>query len=154
MLTPFALLRLINHKEKNMQRRDLLKNAGALAGLAVGGSALSQVLPKTATKEKTLAECAAECVATANSCITACLAEAAKGNQNELACVQGCREAAAACGALVTLASTNSQFLKAYAAVCADICRKCMELCEQSDDEACRRCAECCAECVRLCESV
>lgn len=149
-----------------MNRRDALTSlGGAAAALALTRSAFAGEPKATPAKgapaaaavdTKALAEAADACADAAEDCIEHCIAMLSSGDKSMADCFAAARAMKPVCEALENLAKLNSPHLKAYAAVCAKLCRDCEKACKPHADmhAVCKTCMDACAKCAALCEKV
>ncbi len=64
------------------------------------------------------------------------------------------RECAAVCWTSAALMSMDSQFVKQFCNLCADICDACAQECERHDIDHCKRCARACRICAEECRRI
>jgi Cys-rich four helix bundle protein (predicted Tat secretion target) len=92
-----------------------------------------------------------ECILSARLCDAHCQRELAEGNKTLAGCARSVEEVIAACGAIASLAASNSKFTKKMAVVCAEICENCRKECEKHAHHhaECKACMESCEACIR-----
>lgn len=98
-----------------------------------------------------------ECIATCRECATTCLDTAryglGRGGEYATAALITIElDCADLCFTSAGFMARGSDFYRQVCGVCADVCRRCAEACEQfPDDETMRRCAEICRRCEECC---
>ncbi len=139
-----------------MNRRELFGHGTLAMGAIAASSLRSSVASAAKASGGGLAAAANHCVEVGEECLTHCLDQLAKGDKTMGDCAQTVRDTLAACRALVVLSSSKSSHLKAFAAVCAKICRDCEAACKKHENhhDVCKRCMEACAACAKECEAV
>lgn len=148
----------MSSQESGLNRRTLAR----LAAIGTGGLALSGLgaslggsvaLGATAGNAK-IADAATKCLTVGELCAAHCVEMLGAGQKDMAACLASVRETLAACEALRKLAATGSARLKAFAAVCADICADCAKACEPHVKMAeCKACQDACKECEKACRA-
>lgn len=92
-----------------------------------------------------------ECAQICQVCADACLYE--EGDMTD--CIQSNLDCAEICRTAATILSRPGRrgyaTLVALLETCTVACRECAEVCEQHDQEHCRRCAEACRDCETAC---
>src|SRR5690606_18959215 len=86
-----------------------------------------------------------ECLKECNSCFDECLNEEDVKMMSE--CIRLDRECADACAFAAQAITRNSPFTNQILELCAEICDRCAEECNQHDMDHCKRCAEACRKC-------
>jgi Cys-rich four helix bundle protein (predicted Tat secretion target) len=144
-----------------MNRRDAMTALGGAAAFALASPALAQGKgggsPKSAPIDtKALAAAARACTDAADECIEHCIAMLSNGDKSMAECFASVRQMRPVCETLEELAKLNSPHLKAYAAVCARVCRDCEKACKPHADQMapCKACMDACAKCAAACEKV
>jgi Cys-rich four helix bundle protein (predicted Tat secretion target) len=140
-----------------MNRRDVLST---LSGAAVLGLAHSAVGAAPAAKAapapldtKAMQAAAEACTAAGKACMDHCITMLSNGDKSMVDCFAAARAMVPVCEALTSLAKLNNANLKAYAAVCAKVCRDCESACKPHDKHPpCKACMEACAKCAAECE--
>ncbi len=140
-----------------MERRDFIITLGAAAAAATTVSSARAEDKKPVhhhhpAKYKGVAEAAAKCVAEGNNCLRHCFGMLSMGDSSMADCTTATFDTIAACGALNSLASVNSNFTPAMAKTVAAICEACKKECDKFPDvaecnamgAACKTCAEEC----------
>lgn len=149
-----------------MDRRDILKTAGAVGIAAFVSEALaaheghdhhgSHDHAKMKNPYGKLMASTADCVGRGQLCVDHCLMLLAEGDTNMAGCARSVHQMLAVCGALQQLASLNSPHLKAMAKVAMAVCKDCEDECRKHEKKhaVCSDCAEACANCYRECKAV
>ena len=92
------------------------------------------------------------CAAICNSCADACSAE----GEDRTQCIRLCMDCSDICEATYRVATrragSNEAIIKATLELCVQACEACAEMCEQHDDDHCKRCAKMCRECAEDCK--
>lgn len=95
------------------------------------------------------------CIQVGQACQQHCLTMLSKGDTSLAECASTIAAMLPACEALAELAVQGSPRLKAFAAVCALICRDCEKSCRKHEVHAiCEQCADACAACAAQCDKV
>ena len=92
-----------------------------------------------------------DCIAACENCADACLEE--DDVKAMVSCIKTDRDCAEICTTTYRLVARNSDNARAMLKLCADICRKCAEECEQHDMQHCQDCAEACRACEKACKA-
>jgi Cys-rich four helix bundle protein (predicted Tat secretion target) len=142
-----------------MERREFLTAVSAVAAVATTSAAFAEEGKKAGGQAhhhpplyKGVSEASAKCVDAGNNCLRHCFGMLNMGDSSMAACTQATYETIAACGALDSLAATNSTFTPAFAKVVANVCEACKKECDKFPDvaecvamgAACKACAEEC----------
>lgn len=144
-----------------MDRRELLKGAGALALAAMAGSAAAANKHEHhqhgggATNAKII-ETAGVCIEKGQVCLAHCLTLLGDGDKEMAGCAKSVNQMLAICGALQQLAAQQSKHLAATAKIAAKACKECEVECKKHADmhEVCKDCMEACAACRKECEAL
>jgi Cys-rich four helix bundle protein (predicted Tat secretion target) len=138
-----------------MQRREFITAAGTVAAMVAAtgqASAETDHSKMHGPKYKGLAETSGHCVATGESCLQHCFGMFAMKDTSMTECAQSASELIAACRALQTLASANSEFVPAFAKVVEKVCVECKKQCDNFPKIAeCVSCGESCLKCAEEC---
>lgn len=147
----------------NMERRNILKTAGLVAA-AAGFSHTSSIAAATdhshhhgaGNKEMDVLHATAHCTIMGNLCAAHCIDLFKTGDTSVAGCADTVTDMLATCGAMNTLAASNSPIAKDMARVCMDACKNCEKECKKHADkhEACKNCADACAECIKACKAL
>lgn len=140
-----------------MNRRDALLTLGAVSlSPAVALAAAPPAKATPAAKEpdyKALIEAAHGCVHAADDCIDHCITTLSNGDKSMTDCFAAVRAMQPVCEALAELAKLKSPHVKAYAALCAKVCRDCEKACKpHTEHPPCKACMESCMKCATECE--
>jgi Cys-rich four helix bundle protein (predicted Tat secretion target) len=120
-------------RAQSVRGRDFLLTALAAAsvtGISAVAEAQSGPISMHPPKYKALEESTAACVSTGEDCLRHCLAMRAMKDTSMAACERVVIELIAACRALQTLASINSDFTPAFAKDVAAVCDACRKECQ------------------------
>jgi Cys-rich four helix bundle protein (predicted Tat secretion target) len=144
-----------------MERREFLATVGgavvaagtAAEALAQGPGAQGAEAEMHPPKYKALEESTSKCVATGEDCLRHCLGMLGMKDTSMAACTQSVMELIAACRALQTLASINSNFTPDFAKATASVCTACETECRKYPNIAvCMECADACKQCAEDCK--
>lgn len=107
-------------------------------------------------KHEPLVAAALECVKRGELCSDHCLMMLGMGNTELKDCMRSVQTMLPMCQALARLAALDATRLKAFAAVCRDVCADCEEACKKHADKhaLCKACMESCAACIKECKAV
>jgi hypothetical protein len=109
---------------------------------------------RNGTLDPELQRCIDECRSCQHICTTTatyCLQQG--GPHADAGHIVTLLDCAQLCGVSADFMLRGSHFHTSTCAVCADICRRCAESCEQmADDDVMRRCAEACKRCAESCD--
>ena len=87
-----------------------------------------------------------ECLDTGQRCTAHCLVSFQEGDLSLADCAAKVHEMQAVCRGFGYLLAANSEYVKAYAGVCAQVCRDCETECMKHEDHLeCKACGEACA---------
>lgn len=146
---------------ENMNRREWLLGAAALAAAATTGQALAAEheghehhhgMP---TRNDDLIKVASDCVLKANICLQHCLVSLGKGEKELATCAKSTSQVLSICTALQQLASAESKYLPQLAKLAMDVCKDCEEECKKMDKHPeCKACGEACAACYKECKKI
>ncbi|MDZ4200881.1 MAG: four-helix bundle copper-binding protein [Gallionella sp.] len=144
-----------------MNRRELLIGGLALAGAALTGRVQAASLHEhahhhDASPYAALAAAAADCVGKGEICLNHCLELLAQGDKEMAACAQSVNQMLAVCTALRQLSNQNSSYTAKFAAIAADVCKRCEDECLKHAKKhiQCKACAESCSACHLECQKV
>lgn len=142
-----------------MERRDFIATLGAVAAAASVSPALAEEKTKPAhhhpAKYRALSDAAAKCVAEGNNCLRHCFGMLSMSDSSMAECTKVTFDTIAACAALESLASVNSNFTPAMAKTVADICVACKKECDNFPDVAeCNAMGAACKACADECRKV
>jgi Cys-rich four helix bundle protein (predicted Tat secretion target) len=149
-------------EEETMDRRKFLATAGTAAAVASASQAFAQGMmggemetPMHPPKFKALQAEALKCVGTGNDCLRHCLGMYSMKDTSMAGCADAAFQLVAACAALNTLASVNSEHTGHLAKAVAMVCRDCQKECEKYPRVAeCKACGESCKACAAECDKV
>lgn len=96
------------------------------------------------------------CVQAGETCLSHCLRLLAGGDTSMGACAKSVREMLAVCGAVQTLALSDSRHLASAAALCANVCEDCRVECAKhaSHHAECKACEEACERTIAAAKAV
>jgi Cys-rich four helix bundle protein (predicted Tat secretion target) len=136
-----------------LTRRDVLLGIGAVASAVYAGAAIS-AMPghdhgNHAPQLPELLDAANNCVDKGQRCITHCLVSFREGDTSLAACASKVHEMQAVCSAFSYLLAANSEYVKAYAPICEQVCIDCEKEClKHKEHIECKACADACANLV------
>lgn len=138
---------------RGLSRRELLAGLGAAAAAAYAGNAASAVPGHDHSKHTAqlpdLLNAINTCLDHGQRCVAHCLVTFNEGNLELAACASKVHEMQAVCAAYGYLLAANSEYVKAYADVCKQVCVDCEEACKKhSKHVECDNCGKACAEVV------
>lgn len=133
-----------------LSRRDLLLTAGMAAAMAYAGPGAAAMPGHDHSKHKPqhpdMLKATNECLASGRNCIAHCLKSFQEGDLQLADCAAKVTEMEAVCGGFAYLVASNSQYTKAYAKVCEQVCKDCEEECMKHKEHVeCKACGEACA---------
>jgi Cys-rich four helix bundle protein (predicted Tat secretion target) len=136
-----------------ISRRDILLGIGAVATAAYAGAAVSAMPGHDHSKHTAqlpdLLNAANNCLDKGQRCIAHCLVSWKEGDLELADCAAKVHEMQAICGAFSYLLAANSEYIKAYAGVCEQVCKDCEKECMKHKQHIeCKACGEACAEIV------
>lgn len=143
-----------------MDRRTLLKSAGAIAAATLAAPAFAAHEHHHAqgsnTARQKLLDTTSQCIQTGNLCLAHCLVALGDGEQDMAACAQSVNQMLSVCTALAALASQDSKYLRDTAKLAANVCKDCEIECKKHAEkhEACNACMEACQACRKECEAI
>lgn len=146
-----------------MERREMLKGAGAIALAALSGAAAAADDAHhhhhdhgAGSRLQPLAASAGDCIATGEACLAHCLVLLGQGDTVMAACAQSVNELLAVCAALQKLALQNAKHAVSFARVAADVCADCEKECRKHEKKhaECKACADSCAACLKECRKL
>ncbi|MBK7857475.1 MAG: Csp1 family four helix bundle copper storage protein [Archangiaceae bacterium] len=142
-----------------MNRREALTTLSAVAlspALALAAAPPAKAAPAAAAAldTKALAAAARGCIEAGDECVEHCITMLSNGDKSMSDCFAAVRAMLPTCHGLEQLAKLNNANLKAYAAVCAKVCRDCEKACKVHADKhpPCKACMDACAKCATECE--
>ena len=136
-----------------LTRREVLLGMGAVATAAYAGNAISAMPEhdhsKHSPQQPDLLAAANNCVDKGQRCITHCLVSFREGDVSLADCASKVHEMQAVCSAFSYLLAANSEYVKAYAGICEQVCADCEKECLKHEEHIeCKACADACAEIV------
>ncbi len=147
-----------------MERRDVLKGAGALTLAALSGLAGATEhehhnhghMHAAGNNTQQLLAAAGDCVQKAEACLSHCLILLGNGEKEMAACAQSVNQTMAICRALESLAGQNSKYAASLARVALDACLECEKECRKHEKKhaECKACADSCAACAKQCKAL
>ena len=136
-----------------ISRRDILLGVGAAATVAYAGSARSAMEghdhSKHTAQQPDLLDAANDCLDKGQRCIAHCLVSFQEGDVVLADCASKTHEMQEICGAFAYLLAANSEYVAAYASICAKVCKDCETECRKHEEHIeCKACADACANIV------
>ena len=137
-------------EKHGLSRRDLLLGMGALAAAGYAGNAVS-AMPghdhsKHAAQLPDVLDATNDCVDTGQRCIAHCLVSFQEGDLKLADCAAKVHEMMAICSAFSYLLAANSEYVRGYAAICAQVCEDCEKECMKHKEHVeCKACGDACA---------
>ena len=136
-----------------ISRRGILQGLGAAAAMAYAGNAVSAMPAHDHSKHTSqlpgLLDAINDCTDKGERCIAHCLTSFVEGDLALAACASKVQEMQAICGGYSYLVAANSEYIKAYAGVCEQVCVDCEKECMKHKEHIeCKACAEACANVV------
>ena len=136
-----------------ISRREILQGLGAAAAMAYAGNAVSAMPAHDHSKHTSqlpgLLDAINDCTDKGERCIAHCLTSFVEGDLALAACASKVQEMQAICGGYSYLVAANSEYIKAYASVCEQVCVDCEKECMKHKEHIeCKACAEACANVV------
>ena len=136
-----------------ISRRDILLGIGAIATTTYAGAAVSAMPGHDHSKHTAqlpdLLNATNKCLDKGQRCIAHCLVSFQEGDLELADCAAKVHEMQAICGGFSYLLAANSEYIKAYAGVCEQVCKDCEEECMKHKEHIeCKACGEACAELV------
>jgi Cys-rich four helix bundle protein (predicted Tat secretion target) len=131
-------------------RREILLGAGSAVAVAYAGNAAS-AMPEHDHSRHTaqlpdLLAAINDCLDKGQRCIAHCLVSFREGDIELADCAAKVHEMQAICGAFSYLLAANSEYTRAYASVCEQVCKDCEKECMKHKQHIeCRACGEACA---------
>ena len=153
MLEHESHFQAVQKHSSGLSRRDVLLGMGAVAAAAYAGAASSAMPEHDHSKHSPqlpeLLAAANDCVDKGQRCITHCLVAFREGDVSLAECASKVHEMQAVCSAFSYLLAANSEYIKAYAPVCEQVCTDCEKAClEHKQHIECKACADACANLV------
>jgi len=139
--------------KSGISRREILQGLGAAAAMAYAGNAVSAMPAHDHSKHTSqlpgLLDAINDCTDKGERCIAHCLTSFVEGDLELAACASKVQEMQAICGGYSYLVAANSEYVKAYAGVCEQVCADCEKECMKHKEHVeCKACAEACANVV------
>ncbi|MEZ5543178.1 MAG: four-helix bundle copper-binding protein [Pseudomonadota bacterium] len=136
-----------------LSRRELLTGLGAAAALAGSGAAVAAMPGHDhsmhSAQQPDVLAATNECLDKGRRCIAHCLVSFREGDTSLAQCASKVHEMEAVCAGFAYLLAANSSYLKAYADVCAQVCKDCETECRKHEEHIeCKACGDACAELV------
>lgn len=150
-------LELSSHKTdepgSGISRRNMLFGLGAAAAMAYTGNAVSAMPGHDHSKHSAqlpdVLDAMNNCLDKGQRCIAHCLVAFREGDVDLADCASKAHEMQAICGAFSYLLAANSEYIKAYAGICEQVCKDCEKEClKHKEHIECKACADACAEAV------
>lgn len=136
-----------------ISRREILQGIGAAAAMAYAGNAVSAMPAHDHSKHTSqlpgLLAAINDCLDKGQRCIAHCLTSFVEGDLELAVCASKVHEMQAICGGFSYLVAANSEYIKAYAGVCEQVCSDCEKEClKHKEHVECKACADACASVV------
>ena len=136
--------------QPGISRREILQGMGAAAALAYAGNAVSAMPDHDHSKHTAqlpgLLNAINDCLDKGQRCIAHCLTSFVEGDLALAACASKVHEMQAICGGYSYLVAANSEYVKAYASVCEQVCADCEKEClKHKEHIECKACADACS---------
>jgi len=136
-----------------ISRREILQGLGAAAAMAYAGNAVSAMPAHDHSKHTSqlpgLLDAINDCTDKGERCIAHCLTSFVEGDLALAVCASKVQEMQAICDGYSYLVAANSEYIKAYAGVCEQVCEDCEKEClKHKEHVECKACAEACANVV------
>ena len=143
----------VQKHSSGLTRRDVLLGMGAMASAAYAGAAISAMPGHDHSKHSPqlpdVLAAANDCVDKGQRCITHCLVSFREGDISLAVCASKVHEMQAVCNAFSYLLAANSEYVRAYAGICEQVCTDCEKEClKHKEHVECKACADACAELV------
>ena len=153
MSDPDLLSQQHEKQAAGISRREILQGIGAAAAMAYAGNAVSATPAHDHSKHTSqlpgLLNAINDCTDKGQRCIAHCLTSFVEGDLELAACASKVHEMQAICGGYSYLLAANSEYIKAYAGVCEQVCADCEKEClKHKEHVECKACAEACANVV------
>ena len=151
-----------------MDRREVLKGAGAAVMAALAANALAadtkgahdhhdhEHMHGAANNLTPLILAAADCAQKGDLCLAHCLVLLGNGDKEMAACAKSVNQTIAICHALETLGGQGSKYAASLAKVAMDACKECEDECRKHENKhaECKACADACAACYKQCKAL
>lgn len=149
-------------------RREFLSTAGTAVAATTFLASRASAAPAAAATAKEpkdaysdVSATAADCIRTGEACVAHCGDELGRGNTAMANCNKRVHEMLAMVQAMLTLASSKSEFAKRHAANCADACKACAAACLEHKEHwghgmhlPCKACYDACIACEASCRKL
>lgn len=147
------LLQKCEEPKPGISRREILQGIGAVAAMAYAGNAVSAMPEHEHSKHTTrlpdLLDAVNNCLDKGERCIAHCLVSFVEGDLELAKCASKVHEMQAICGGYSYLVAANSEYTRAYASVCEQVCADCEKECNKHKEHVeCKACADACADVV------
>lgn len=142
-----------------MDRRDVLKSAGAFTLAALSSAALAESHEHHhhgGHPNAKVIGTATTCIEKGQICVAHCLTLLGDGDKAMAGCAKSVSQMLAVCSALQQLAIQESKHLKEIARLAAKTCQECEKECKKHADkhEVCKDCMDACTACRKECEAL
>lgn len=142
-----------------MDRRELLKRTGLVAGTAMSGNAIAGTLAngaKSASAQSNFISALGDCVASCERCVSHCISMLAEGKPEFQKTLETTRECLAVCSAMLTVSTFDAPHRADLAKLCIAVCEDCAKECDvhSAHSEICKECAQACRDCATACASL
>jgi Cys-rich four helix bundle protein (predicted Tat secretion target) len=153
MNDPDLLLQNNEEQKTGISRREILQGIGAAAAMAYAGNTVAAMPAHDHSKHSAqlpgLLDAVNNCLDKGERCIAHCLVSFVEGDLELAKCASKVHEMQAICGGYSYLVASNSEYVKAYASVCEQVCADCEKEClEHKEHIECKACAQACADVV------
>ena len=153
MSDPDLLSQQHEEPKPGISRREILQGIGAAAAMAYAGNAVSAMPAHDHSKHTSqlpgLLDAINDCTDKGERCIAHCLTSFVEGDLELAVCASKVQEMQTICGGYSYLLAANSEYVKAYAGVCEQVCADCEKECMKHKEHVeCKACAEACANVV------
>lgn len=134
----------------DLARRRMLLGMGAAAAMAYAGGSAAAMPGHDHSKHRPqhgdLLDATNDCLDKGRRCIAHCLVSFQEGDTELADCAAKVHEMQAVCDAFAYLLTANSEYVKAYAPVCEQVCKDCEQEClKHKEHIECKACADACA---------
>ena len=140
----------------SINRREVIafSSAALLTPASVLAAAPAKPAANAPVDAKALVDSGSRCIAAAEECMEHCITMLSNGDKSMAECFAAVRAMKPVTEGLVALAKLNSSHLRAYAQLCAKVCRDCEKACKPHADmhATCKACMDSCAKCASACE--
>jgi len=133
MNDPDLLLQNNEEQKTGISRREILQGIGAAAAMAYAGNTVAAMPAHDHSKHSAqlpgLLDAVNNCLDKGERCIAHCLVSFVEGDLELAKCASKVHEMQAICGGYSYLVASNSEYIKAYASVCEQVCADCEKEC-------------------------